>query len=231
MTGEMARWLRPLGMAAVCGGASVTLVVASTLVMDGAEVPAFLAHLTVAVLAAGAAYLLDDPAAEATAVVPRPLLRRRARTLLPGLAVVALAALLAAAVLHRWSPSLPLELLGWETAGLVGFTLAASAVAFRLGEAEPGNLVASLLPLLVLGVLIGQPALPVDLLTTVSADAIGAGWWGALAAISTLVLVHSSLAERLGSSARTRPGGATEERHLPVGLPDSGAHKQPPHLQ
>ena len=201
MTGGSARWLLPLAMPSACGAAALFLTLTSTLLLRGGEVPIFLSHLVVVLLAAGAAYLLDDPAAEATAVVPRTLLNRRLRTLLPGLGVTALAVTAVAAVLVWRSPSLPLELLAWETLGLVGFAVALSAAFFRHGEPEPGNLVAALLVLVVLGTLIGQPALPVDLLDTGSNRAIGAGWWGAATAASAVVLVWTSLTRAARSPA------------------------------
>ena len=195
MTRGSARWLLPLAMPTACGAAALILTLTSTLLLRGGEVPVFLAHLVVVVLAAGTAYLLDDPAAEATAVVPRTLLNRRLRTLLPGLGVTALALTAVGAVLSSRSPSLPLGLLAWETLGLVGFAVALAATFFRLGEPEPGNLVAALLALAVLGALFGQSALPVDLLVTGRPSrALGAGWWGAATAASAVVLVRSSLA-------------------------------------
>jgi hypothetical protein len=208
MRGGSARWLRPLAMPAACCGASLALVVTVTLLLRGAEMPLFVAHLVVAVLAAGAAYLIDDPAVEATAVVPRPLLRRRLRTVLPGLGVICVAAVLVAEVLQWRSPSIPLGLLAWETAGLVGLSLAAAAIVFG-SDPEPGNLVAALLALLVLGTLIGQSMLPVDLLETGSGDAVGANWWAMLAGASAMVLVWTSLGPRVRSSARTTSGPAT----------------------
>ncbi len=204
MTDGSARWLRPLAMPAACGVAALTLALTSTLLLGGGEVPVFVAHLVVVVLAAGAAYLLDDPAAEATAVVPRSLLYRRLRAVVPGLAVTGVAAAAVAVVLRWRSPSLPLELLAWETLGLVGFALASSAVAFSQRESEPGNLVAALMALLVLGTLIGQPALPVDLLSTGSDGAIGIGWWGGVAAASAAVLVWSSRRTSSRTPGRTK---------------------------
>ncbi|MGA8977479.1 MAG: hypothetical protein WB473_00015 [Pedococcus sp.] len=131
MTSGSPGWLPPLAMPAACGGAAVVLALTSTVLLRGAEVPMFLAHLVVVLLAAGPAYLLDDPAAEATAVVPRTLLNRRLRTIFPGLGVTALASAAVAAVLGWRSPSLPLGLLAWETLGLVGVALALSATVFR----------------------------------------------------------------------------------------------------
>ncbi|MGA8977478.1 MAG: hypothetical protein WB473_00010 [Pedococcus sp.] len=52
--------------------------------------------------------------------------------------------------------------------------------------------------LVVLGTLIGQRALPVDLLATGPDRAISAGWWGAATAASVVVLVWSSLAVTRG---------------------------------
>ena len=208
MRGGSARWLRPLAMPAACGGASLALAVTATMVMRGAEIPLFVAHLVVGVLAAGAAYLIDDPAAEATAVVPRSLLRRRLRTVLPGLGVICVAAVPIAGVLQWRSPTLPLGLLAWETAGLAGWALAAAAIVFR-SDPEPGNLVAALLGLLVLGALIGQSRLPINLLKTDSSDAIGAGWWAVLALASATVLLWTSSGPRPRSSARTTSGPAT----------------------
>jgi hypothetical protein len=200
MTGGWPRLLGPLAMPAACGGTALALTLISTLLPRGVEVPMFLTHLVIVVLAAGTAYLLDDPAAEATAVVPRTLLNRRLRTLVPGLAVTALATAAVAAVLGWRSPSLPMELLAWEALGLIAVALALSGAFFRLGEPEPGNLVAALLVLVVLGTLIAQPALPVDLLATGSDRAIGAGWWSAAVVLSAGVLVWSSLTR----SARSR---------------------------
>lgn len=201
MTSGSARWLLPLAMPAASGGTALVLALTATLLLRGGEVPLFLAHLTVVLLAAGTAYLLDDPAAEATGVVPTPLLTRRLRTLLPGIVVTALAATAVAAVLSSGSPSLPLNLLAWETLGLVALALALSSAFFRHGEPEPGNLVAALLALAVLGTLIAQPALPVDLLATGSDRTIGTGWWAVATAASAAVLVWSSLARTAMSSA------------------------------
>lgn len=178
--GVEVRRLRPEWPVLATPAAAVALVAALSLALRGSEIPLLLAHLLVLVLASGSAYLLDDPAAQVTAVVPRSLLRRRLAVALPGLLVVAVAW---CAVIAFWdwrSPSIPAVALTWELAGLIALGVAAAAVVSRRGEAEPGNLVVSSLGLVFIGVLLVQPMMHLTVLVTSSEDPTRATWWAAV---------------------------------------------------
>ena len=170
--------------------AAIVLLAVLTLAQHGGEVPLFTTHLVVLLLAAGPAYLLDDTAADVTAVVPRSLLHRRLVIVANGVLVSAVAWGAVVLLLAWRSPSLPLWALTWETAGLIWIGLAASAVVFRHGINEPGNQVGSALGLVVVGVLVAQRLLPFPVLVTANDGPARAGWWAITigAAFATFVI-------------------------------------------
>ena len=184
--------LRP--EAAVVGSAlaSITLLGVVTLAQRGHEVPLLMAHLVALLLAAGAAYLLDDTAAEVTAVVPKTLLQRRLRAVRNGLLAASAGWSIDALVLHWRSPSVPLPALTWEVAGLVSIAVASSGVVSRFGENEPGNRVASGLGLVFLAVLVAQHLLPFTLLVTGPAGPDRGGWWAATIGLAAATFVLAS---------------------------------------
>ena len=186
------RRLRPELPVLASAAAAPAIVGGLSLALRGDEVPLLLAHLAVLVLAAGSAYLLDDSATDVTTVVPTSLLRRRLAILLRGLPFMALS-WGAVMILLTWrSPSAPLTALSWEVSGLSCLGVAAAAILSRRGEPEPGNLVASALGLLVIGVLICQPMFHVTLLVTDPAGPARAGWWAVVIVGSTATLVVAS---------------------------------------
>jgi len=184
--------LEPMLPPVVAAGAATGLLLGLTLVMRGDEVPVFLVQPGVLVLAAGAAYLLDDTAREATDVVPHSLLRRRVGRVLPGLLVLALGWMSVAQVLRWRSPSVPLDTLTWEVVGLSCLALAAAATVARRGEGEPGNMVASAGALVFLGLLIAQPLLHVRLLVTSADGSARSGWWATVIVVALLTFVVAS---------------------------------------
>ncbi len=186
------RRLRPELPVLVSAGAAIVLVATLTLAQRGDEVPLFLTHVVVLFVAAGPAYLLDDIAEAVTAVVPRSLLRRRLVIVGNGLLIAAVGWAAVALLLHWRSPSVPLTALTWETAGLISIGLAASAVASRYGVSEPGNLVASALGLVVVGVLVAQPLLSFTALITTSDGRPRAGWWATTICAAALAFVITS---------------------------------------
>jgi hypothetical protein len=208
--------LEPMLPAVVAAGAATGLLLGLTLVMRGDEVPVFLVQPGVMVLAAGAAYLLDDTAREATDVVPRPLLRRRVGRVLPGLLVLALGWISVAQVLRWRSPSVPLDTLTWEAIGLSCLALAAAATVARRGEGEPGNMVASAGALLFLGLLIAQPLLHIRLLVTSVDDAARSGGWAALivVALMTFVVASRDPAQRFHRPRDILRSGGTDARSV-----------------
>lgn len=195
--------LRPVWPILVLTAAAVTLVALLSWLMPENEVPLILVHLVALMTAAGAAYLLDDPAAQVTGVVPRSLVRRRLVPVTLGLLVLALGWGAALLMLEGGSPSLPLTALTWEVSGLFWVAVAAAAVVSRHGESEPGNLVAPALGLGFVGVLLTQPVLHLTLLVSSEEDPSRAGWWALsiLASAATLVGASRDRAGRPG-----RPG-------------------------
>ena len=199
MTGVALAWplvglplrLRPVWPMIASSGAAVTLVSLMALFMPGREIPIVLAHLVVLVLASGAAYLLDDRAAEVTAVVPRSLLRRRLPVVARGVVVAAAGWATVALVMDRTFVAVPLVALTWEVAGVFWLGVAAAAVVSRR-EIEPGNLVASTLGLLFLGALISRPLPHVTLLISESDGPTHASWWALTILACAAALVFAS---------------------------------------
>jgi len=184
--------LRPVVPVVASAGAATLLLGAVTLAERGGEVPLFITHLVVLLVAAGPAYLLDDRSADVTAVVPRPLLRRRSVIVGKGM-LVAAAGWGVVVLLLRWrSPSAPLDALTWETAALTWVGLAAAAVVSGHGVSEPGNQVASGLGLLVVGVLVGQRLLPFPVLVTTGDGPARIGWWVTATCSAVAIFVFAS---------------------------------------
>lgn len=184
--------LRSTAPVLASAGAAIALLAVITLAERGDEVPLFTVHLVVLLVAAGPAYLLDDTAADVTAVVPRSLLRRRLRIVGSGLLVAATGWGVVVLLLQWRSPSVPLGALTWEAAGLIWTGIAASAVVYQRGVNEPGNQVASGLGLFVVGVLVAQRLLPFAVLITASDDPARIGWWAATMCAAAAIFVIAS---------------------------------------
>lgn len=184
--------VRPVWSALAAAAVAIALVGGLVTAGVGDDVTPFFLQPVVLVLAAGAAYLFDDDARPVTDVVPRSLLRRRVGIVLPALSVTAAAWGAVAWVVHSRSPSAPLAALTWELAGLTCLILAAAAVVARLGEREPGNLVASGAGLLLVGGLLAQPVLHLRLLATTGDAPVHAGWWAGLVVLSCAATVVAS---------------------------------------
>lgn len=171
------------------GAAGFVVGLVAAIDRGGFEPAAQLSGLT---LAAAAGYLVDDPATTVTQTVPRPLWRRRAATVVPGLVLLTCtwAGLLA---LLQWRAgglrSLPLSI----EAGLGGLlALAAAALLCRRGEHEAGNVVAPALLLLGVGVLLFQPLSRVTLIGAQQVSAARVGWWVGIGLCAGLVLLANS---------------------------------------
>ena len=184
--------LRPIIPVLVSTSAAILLTSVLAIIVRGDEIPLFLLQPVVLVLAAGAAYLLDDESKLMTDVVPASLLHRRTSRVLAGFAVLAVGGAVLAGMLQWWAPSAPLPALAWETAGLAFLAVAASAVTARHGESEPGNLVTSAGALIFIGVLILQPMLHVTWLVRSPEDSAHGGWWAAVMLAAALTFLLSS---------------------------------------
>jgi hypothetical protein len=189
-TGEPS-WLRPVRPLVASTGVAIALVVALALLVPGPDLPLFGAHLVVLALASGAAYLLDDKAAQVTAVVPRSLRRRRLWVVATGLVVAAAGWAAVLLLMERAFAAVPVGALTVEAAGLFWLGAAAAAVASH-HDLEPGNLVASTMGLIFIGLLIGQPLLHETLIITDASDSTHAGWWALTILASVAILTTAS---------------------------------------
>jgi hypothetical protein len=182
---------------------AVSSGVAGFILIRGLAVPGYVPSLLTVrlvelTLAAGAAYLLDDAAARLTDVAPRPLWRRRALSLVSGLAVITAA--WGVVLLHLPGARVALlRSLTIEVVVLVVLALAVSAVLARRGETEPGRLAAATVPLVGLAMLVSGGFLGFDAYLT-PADHSGKlmVWLG----VGVLALVSLALASR-DTSARS----------------------------
>lgn len=147
----------PLPIVGAVAAALVLVVVAVALPGDG--VSAFLVRLVELLLAGGTAYLLDDGAAPMTVVTPGGVWRRRAPTLVVGLAVLAASWAGVLLLLRTQVSTLPLVALTGEVVVMTAIAVATASVLVRRGDPQPGSRVASAVGIVGLTALVGQPLL------------------------------------------------------------------------
>ena len=123
-----------------CAVSVAVLTTGLALLLRPTPVPVLVVHLAQLALAGAAGYLLDDAAAALTGVAPRAAWRRRAPHLLIG--GIALAGAWVTVLFCVRGAGLSTATLSLETGTLVAVSLAAATLLARLGEAEPGALVA-----------------------------------------------------------------------------------------
>ena len=190
---SLRRRLRPVLPVLVSAPVALLLLAVVAALRRDEPVPVLLLQPVVLVLACGTAYLLDDSARAVTDVAPRSRIRRRAGAVLGGLGLVAAAWALAVLLLHGRSPTTPVAALTRELAGRSCLCVAASAVAGRRSDAEPGNLVASGVGLLLVGLVVAQPVLHLSVLALTGEEPVRAGWWALVVVAS---LATATLASR-----------------------------------
>jgi hypothetical protein len=180
-------------------------------------------------LAGGAAYLLDDAAASLTTVVPQGPWRRRAPVLVVGATVLA-AAWLAVLLVLQWRDARPAVV---ESSGellvMAMVAVAAAALLFRLGDPEPGVVIAPLVVVLGLSLVIGGSIMgsPVYL-TDAEPTLPRAAAWSAAATLALLTILvagsERTTPRRRRQPARPRrPGGV----RLVSATPRGGADRPP----
>jgi hypothetical protein len=151
----------------------------------------FVGRMAELALAGCAAYLLDDAAAPLTSVAPQGPWRRRAPVLLTGVVLIALTWLGLLAILG-WRdvrPPVPEASAELVVAGLVAVALATCLV--RLGDPEPGTVVAPVVALAGLGLLVleGLVRSPVFLTSADPTPGLQAGWVAVGSAAAAVVLL------------------------------------------
>jgi len=168
-------------------------------------------RVTELALAGGAAYLLDDAAAQLTTVVPRSQWRRRAPVVGAGVALLAGAWLGILVVLHWRDVRPPIAESSAELLVMGLVAIAAAAVLFRLGDPEPGAIIAPIVVVLGLGlVIVGSVGgAPIYLADAEPAMGRVAGW-SAAGGLAVLTIVVSSSPRRRPRPARPRPGCARQ---------------------
>jgi hypothetical protein len=141
-------------------------------------------------VAGSAAYLLDDAAAHLTTVAPRGPWRRRGPVVAAGLALMVGAWLGVLVILHWRDARPPIAESSADLLVIALVAVAAAALLFRLGDHEPGAIVAPMVVVLGLGLVIVESVVgfPIYLAGAEPTLARDAGW-GAAATLAVLTIV------------------------------------------
>ncbi|HEX2809263.1 MAG TPA: hypothetical protein VHN80_24120 [Kineosporiaceae bacterium] len=180
--------LRGVDLAAVLGGSALGATILAGCVAFAADGPPLgYVRLALVALAAGAAYVLDEPAAAAVDAVP---CTRRRRTAARATAVVAPYSVWAGGIsaLELRNAVTPVGSLLVEGAGVLALAVALAAGLRLAGHTQPGEIVASVLGAAVLAVLIFNPpprSMPLF--------PVGDGWAASTALWSCLTVIAAAL--------------------------------------
>src|SRR6185436_17498431 len=184
-TGARTAW--PLAMTALVTTALVGF--AAAFQQTAGALP-FVGRVAELALAGGAAYLLDDAAAQLTTVAPQGQWRRRGPVLAAGVALLA-GAWFGVLMILQWRDARPpvAESSG-ELVVMALMAVAASSLLFRLGDNEPGGIVAPMvvvlgLGLTIVGSVVGFPIFLADAEPTLGRIA----GWSAAGAFAALMIV------------------------------------------
>lgn len=220
-----ARTAWPVAMAALV---STALVLATAVFQQTNGALPLVGRVAQLALAGGAAYLLDDAAASLTTVVPQGPWRRRAPVLVVGATVLA-AAWLAVLLVLQWRDARPAVV---ESSGellvMALVAIASAALLFRLGDPEPGVVVAPLvvvlgLSLVIAGSITDSPVYLTDAEPTLPRAAA----WSAAATLALLTIVVAG-SERTTPRRRRRPTRPRPGRAEPVPATPRGGADRPP---
>jgi hypothetical protein len=150
----------------------------------------FVERVAALALAGGAAYLLDDPAAPLTSVVPKGPWRRRAPVVAAGGTLLA-GGWLGILLLLTWRDARPPVAETSAQLVVMGLlAIAAAALLFRLGDPEPGTIVAPLVVVLGLAVTIVESVVDTPIFLTDAAPTAGrVAGWSAAGAVAVMVIV------------------------------------------
>jgi hypothetical protein len=181
---------RSAGPVALTALVTTALVVLAAAFQATAGALPFVERVAGLALAGSAAYLLDDAAAQLTAVVPQGPWRRRAPGVGAGVVVLAVAWLGFGLVLEWRDVRPPLAESSAELVVMVLVAIAAAATLFRLGDSEPGVVVAPLLVVLGLGVTIVESVVRAPIFLTGAEPTPGrVVGWSAAGVVAVVVIV------------------------------------------
>jgi hypothetical protein len=178
------------------------VLTALAIALPGAGVSAFLVRLVEFVLAGGAAYLLDDGAAQMTGVTPRTLWRRRAPALASGGAVLGASWACILLLLRSQQSSISLVAVTVETVVIGALAVALASVLVWRGEPQPGSQVATAVGICGITALIAEPLIGATIFLPVDGgrdEVVVLAWVGAgLLALVVTVLAGRDPASRWG---------------------------------
>ena len=191
----MNAWAAPPRPTLLTAGGVVVLMLLAAVAQPDAGVSPFVTRVAVLALAGGAAYLLDDAAAQLTSVTPPGVWRRRAPGLSAGASVVAAAWVVLLLVLDRQDSRPPVAIATGELAVLCLASVAAAAILFRRGDPQPGARVAPVVVLSGVCVVIAESVLRTTILLPWDGPgpgpALGLAWAG-LGVLAAAVLLLAS---------------------------------------
>jgi hypothetical protein len=200
---------------AVGGGSALgAAILAACLVLAGDDPPLVPLRLALAALAAAAAYVLDEPAAGAVDAVPRTR-RRRTGDRIPAVAFPTGVWVAGIAAMELRVPSTPAVGLLVEGVGAVAIAVALAAVLRSPGRAEPGDVVASTVGVVILAGVVLDPPLwwPVPPFPVV------AGWAGSTALRAALTVAAAAVVAASRDPYRRTRAGVQRSRRPGIGGP------------
>jgi hypothetical protein len=178
------------------------VLIALAVALPGADVNAFLLRLVELVLAGGAAYLLDDGAAQMTGVTPRTLWRRRLPALASGVAVLGASWACILLLLRSQQSSISLLSVTGETVVIGALAVALASVLVWRGEPQPGSQVAPMVGISGITALIAEHLIGATIFLPVDGsrnDVVVFAWIGAgMLALVVTVLAGRDPASRWG---------------------------------
>ena len=185
--------LRGVNWLAVLGGTAVgAAILACCVAFTGNTPPLTYARLGLVALSAGAAFVLDEPAAAAVDAAPTTL-RRRTAVRLTAVTVPLSVWAVGVLVLDLRNGHTPAGHLLVEGVGVLAVTVAVAAALRAYGVNDPGEIVATVVGGTILGcVLFNPPPRSVPLFPVSQGWAASTTLWCALAVAATILVVTAS---------------------------------------
>jgi hypothetical protein len=195
--------VRGVDWAVVLGGSAIGAVILGCSVAFAEDDPPLqYFRLALVVLAAAAAFVLDEPAAAAVDAVPAT---RRARTVIRATAVAVPLAVWVCGILalEQRHTATPTGALVVEGAGVLAVAVALACILRIAGRVEPGEIAASVVGSAILGLIVFPQPRSVPLFPTYDDWAASTSLWGCLAVAAVILAIAAS-----GDPyrRRTRPG-------------------------